>query len=141
MALSVVIPHVAGLYPANGDIVDIVNKAIPNVAVFFVAIILLFLLVGLWGAKPAWKGKATGWIAVVAAIIVGFIFAYSAGWKWGNLPDWLSWLDDPTTVGLIVVILIFLVVVAYITSEPKEEGKGGNVGKIGEEIGKLFGKE
>src|SRR3990172_1840746 len=55
MALSVVIPHVAGLYPEGGDIVDIVNHAIPNVAVFFVALILLFLLVGLWGAKPAWQ--------------------------------------------------------------------------------------
>src|SRR3989338_2613030 len=83
MSLAVVIPHVAGLYPPGGDVVDIVNKAIPNVAVFFVAIILLFILVGLWGAKPTWAGKATGWVAVLAAAIVAFIFAYAAGWRWG----------------------------------------------------------
>ncbi|MBW3023104.1 hypothetical protein KY308_03295 [Candidatus Woesearchaeota archaeon] len=141
MALAVVIPHVAGMYPAGGDIVDIVNRAIPNVAVFVIAILMLFVLIGLWGAKPTWAGKATGWVAVLAAIVVLFIFAYAAGWTWGNLPDWLSWLDDPTTIGLIIVILVFVIVVAYITAEPKEEGKEGSIGKIGEEIGKLFGKE
>ncbi|MEM4336971.1 MAG: hypothetical protein QXG86_03125 [Candidatus Woesearchaeota archaeon] len=140
MALAVVIPHVAGLYPPGADIVDIVNTAIPNVAVFFIAIILLFLLVGLWGAKPTWEGKATGWVAFIAALIVIVIFARAAGWGWGNLPDWLDFLEDPATVGLIVVVLVFIIVVAYITSEPKSKQES-TWGKVGEEVGKLFGKK
>jgi len=141
MALAVVIPHVMGLYAEGADVVDIVNHAIPNVAVFVIAILMIFVLLGLWGAKPTWAGKATGWLAFIATIIVIFIFVHAAGWTWGNLPSWLSFLDDPSTVGLIVVVLVFLILIAYITAEPKESEKAGAWSKVGEEVGKLFGKE
>ena len=94
-----------------------------------------------FGLPPAWKGKATGWLAVLAAIVIIFIFAHAAGWTWQSLPPWLDFLNDPGVIGLIVVVLVFIVVIAYITAEPKEERKEGAIGKIGEEIGKLFGKE
>ena len=139
MALGVVIPHALGAYPPNADVVDIVNHAIPNVAVFVIAILMLFVLIGLWGASPAWAGKARGWLAVLAAIVIAFIFARAAGLGWGNLPDWLSFLDDPSTVGLIVVVLVFIVVIAYITAEPNPQSQAGTWGKVGEEIGQLFG--
>jgi len=37
MGLAVVIPHVIGSYPPDGDVVNIINNALPNVSVVLVA--------------------------------------------------------------------------------------------------------
>ncbi len=137
IGLAVVIPHV--LRPSENDVVNIMNKAFPSVSLFIIAILAVFLLIGLWGAKPKFTKGAGGWLSLIAIIIVAAIFTYAAGW-WGRgyLPNWLYWLDDPGTITLIVIILVFVIVVGYITGGEKGEGEG-SWKKFREGLGELFG--
>ncbi len=138
IGLAVVVPHVTGDYSKMGfDVVDTINNALPGVSLVLVILISAFLLVGLWGGTPTWSGKATGWVALVFLLVVGYIFLRAGGWA-GNLPTWLQWLDDPTTQAVVVIIIVFLVIIGYITGEDKTES---TVGKGFEEFSKLFGKK
>jgi hypothetical protein len=135
MALAVVIPHVMGYYPANADVVNIINKALPNVSVVLVAILMVLLLVGLFGGKAEWGSKASGWVALLAFILVFFIFGRAAGW-FDYLPDWLYWLDDPDTQAMIIVVAVFALIIYFITKEDKQEP--GMMTKFGESMSDLF---
>ncbi|MBT5023422.1 hypothetical protein HON01_11430, partial [Candidatus Woesearchaeota archaeon] len=78
LALSTVVPHVLGYYPANADVVVIINKSLPSVSIVLVAIVMVFLVVGLFGGKATWGGALSGWIAFAAFILVFVIFASAA---------------------------------------------------------------
>ena len=138
----VVVPHVLGLYPANADVVVIMNTALPNIALILVALLALFLIVGLFGGSAAWIGKLTGWVALASFILVVYIFGRAANW-FQQVPDWLWWLDNPDTQALIVVIAVFALVIYFITKEPKEgptpEDQKWST-KFGENVGDLFGR-
>jgi len=73
MGLLVVIPHVMGWYPADSDVVVIMNKALPNIAVVLVAILMVLMLVGIFGGKASWGGAVSGWVALIA-----FLFGRAA---------------------------------------------------------------
>jgi len=121
MGLAVVIPHVTHTYPANGDVVDIINKALPNVSIVVVAVIMLLLLIGLFGGEANWGGSTyLGLVVIIALVVVIYIFGAAAN-LWGEV-TWLWWLRDPDTQALIVVILVFAVIVWYITKEEKTTG-------------------
>jgi len=128
IGLAVVIPHI--LSPSQYDVVNIMNRALPNVSIFIVAIVAVLLLVGVIWPSKQFKFGATvrGWFTLIAFIIVVAIFTYAAGW-WGPfgaagyLPTWLYFLQDPGTIALIVIILIFIIIIAYISGG--EEGKEG----------------
>ena len=141
LGLLVVIPHIIGRYPANGDVVVIMNAALPNVALVLVVLLAVFLIVGLFGGKATWAGKATGWVALLAFILVLFIFGRAANW-FQTTPTWLRWIDDPNTQALVIIFAVFALVIWFITKEPstEESGAGKALGKVGEELGKLFGK-
>ena len=69
---------------------------------------------------------------------MGYIFGRSAGW-FQYWPDWLWWLDDPNTQALVVILLVFGVLIWFVTKEPSSrEDKAGAIKKIGENIGKIF---
>lgn len=123
MAFAVVIPHVLNAYPPGADVVDIMNSALPNVSLVIVAILMFLLMIGIWGIEFM-GGSISGWIAILALLVVGYIFASSAGWA-PEVPNWLSFLEDPDTQALIVIILVFGLIVWLITKEPKKkEDKG-----------------
>ncbi|MBI5398495.1 hypothetical protein HZB03_03450 [Candidatus Woesearchaeota archaeon] len=136
MALAVVIPHVVGLYPANTDVVLIINKALPNVAVVLVAIVMVLLLVGLFGGKPTWGSTASGWVAMLAFLLVLYIFGRSAGW-FLYLPYWLYWLDNPDTQAMLLVVGVFALIIWFITKEPGQ--KATEPSKVLEGFKGLFG--
>ncbi|MFQ5474277.1 MAG: hypothetical protein ACE5DM_00405 [Candidatus Nanoarchaeia archaeon] len=136
----VVVPHVLGLYPANADVIVIMNTALPNIALVLVALLSLFLIVGLFGGRAAWVGKLTGWVALVAFVLVGYIFARAAGWFEGSLPNWLWWLEDPDTQALLIVVAVFAIIIWFITKEPPRDDAEGAFTKIGDAVGELFGK-
>jgi len=140
IGLAVVIPHTTSGYQALGfDIVDVINNALPGVSLILIAIVSLFLIIGLWGGEPTWEGKGTGVVALLALLAVLYIFARAAGWI-GTLPYWLYWLDDPSTMALLVVVLVFIVIIGYITGDEKSSKKESSLSKISDEFGKLFGK-
>ena len=141
LALLVVIPHVTGDYPPNADIVEIMNKAIPNVSIFIVAIVMLLIMIGVFGVNVnIAESPLGGVVALVSFLIVGAIFANSAGWFGNrNLPPWLSFLGDADTQALIIVLLFFGIIVWFVTSEPNEgssigDGLTGMLSSLGQSI-------
>lgn len=137
MGLAVVIPHVAGVYPNQADVVNIINTALPNISVGIIALVMLILLLGLWGGSTfdLSQSKVTGWIIFLAFLFVGFVFIRAAGY-WENFPTWLYFLEDPGTQALIVIVVIFFALVGYITKEPGERKEG-----FIDEFRKLVGKK
>lgn len=125
MSLLVVIPHVTGNYPPGADVVEIINSAIPNVSVVIVAIVMLLILIGVFGVNVNIAGKSLGGlIALVSALIIVFIFGKSAGWFEAELPPWLNWLGDPDTQALLIVLLMFGLIIWFVTGG-EEKGKTG----------------
>lgn len=139
MALAVVIPHVTGTYPANADVVNIINTALPNISVGIVAIIMLMLLIGIWGETNFKESKVTGWMILLAFIYVAFVFisAYYAPYGGIQLPYWLYFLEDPGTQALVVVVLVFFAIIAFITREP-QANKPSALSRLGDEFRKML---
>jgi Na+-driven multidrug efflux pump len=138
LALLVVIPHVLDVYPEGGDVVEIMNNALPQVSLIAVAVIMLLLLIGLFGGEAKWMGSSmSGWIAIVAFIIILVIFGGAAGW-WGN---W-SWFYDffgGETIAIIIMILVFAVIVWWITRGEGKEKELNALSNVGKWVGEMFG--
>lgn len=124
LALSVIIPHVTGRYPSQYDVVDIMNRALPQVSLLIVAVIMVLLLIGLFGGEANWvTGPFAGFIALLAFILVVYIFGAAANF-WTYV-GWLDWLKDPDTQALIIVLLVFGLITYFIVREPSEsKGEG-----------------
>jgi hypothetical protein len=138
LALTAVIPHVTNSYPSGYDVIDIINTALPNVSLLVVAAIMLMLLIGLFGAETKWiGGSLSGWMAIFSFIAIVLIFGGAAGW-WVNISDYIYWMDDDT-LALIVMILVFGIIVWYVTKPDTKSEAGFRIGKSIEDIGKLFG--
>ncbi|OIO65712.1 hypothetical protein COY28_04790 [Candidatus Woesearchaeota archaeon CG_4_10_14_0_2_um_filter_57_5] len=140
LALAVVIPHVTGAYPPGGDVVNIINGALPGVSLVLVLIICTLLLLGIFGIDLKWMPFPGGILSLVAALVVIAIFGYSAGWWWGGgLPSTLSWLDDPDVQALVLIILVFAIVIGYITREPGDKEAAKTQKNFMESFGRMFG--
>ncbi|PIN86590.1 hypothetical protein COV19_03665 [Candidatus Woesearchaeota archaeon CG10_big_fil_rev_8_21_14_0_10_44_13] len=131
MALAVIIPHVTN--PGSKyDVVDIINQSLPHVSLLIILVLMVLLLVGIFGVGPMWEGSSiSGGIALIAFIAVVYIFGAAANF-WPTV-TWLNWLDDPETQSLIIVLLVFALIVWFITKEepkPRREKFFDNVGKF-----------
>ena len=128
MGLAVVVPHSLGMYPPNRDIVNIINQSLPNVSVVLVAILMGLLIIGLLGKRvELGGGSLSGWIAILAFVVVVWIFGSAANW-W-QMPAVLWFLADPDLQSLVIVILVFSILIWFVTHEPKKEGDTGGFGK------------
>lgn len=140
LAMSAIIPHVIGRGP---DVVVIINKALPNVSLLMIAFMMMLLLVGVFGHDINIAGTGLeGWVVIVSIIVVGYTFLASAN-VFGSPPPWLDWLFDPETKSILIAVLIFGIIVSFITKEekPYDERKsvkdtmndifGGTLGKGG----------
>ena len=119
MGLAVVIPHVIGSYPSpEADVVNIINGALPNVSVVLVAVIMLLLIMGVFGGEVNIAGSnLAGWAVMFAIVATIVIFGNAANWF--NLPSWLYFLQDSETQALVVVVLVFALIIYFITKEDK----------------------
>ncbi len=135
MALAVVIPHVTGMYPHDRSVVDIINNALPQVALLAVAIIMVLLTIGVFGREFD-AGQGFGGIVVtLSVLLVGFIFAASAGWfDRTYLPRWMWFIYDPQFQALIVTIVVFGLIIYFITKEEKQP-KGDS---FADKLNKMF---
>ncbi len=141
MGMSVVVPHVlwgsgdpTSIYLSNGfvDVVNVINHALPQVSTILVAILMVLLIFGIWGSKVRLGSNSlSGIIALFAFASVVYIFGSAAGW-W-VLPNWLYILQDPDTQALVITILIFAIIIWFITKEDDKEGKKEDA------FGKFFG--
>lgn len=124
MAFAVVVPHVTGSYYYGFDAVDIINKALPKVGLLLVAIVMMLLTIGLWTGKKADGAKGPGvWFTLISGAIVVAIFVASLGW-W-QVPYWLMWILTSDVLALIVAILVFGLIIKWISgdSESKEQAE------------------
>lgn len=138
IALLVVIPHVLNAYPPNADVVDIMNQALPQVSIIAVAVIMLLILIGLFGGEAKWMGSSlSGWIAIVSFIIVLIIFGGAAGW-WGDW-SWFYTFFGAETVAIIVMVLIFAIIVWWITRGEGKEKEANALSQLGKWVGEMFG--
>jgi hypothetical protein len=136
MGLLVIVPHITGNYPATYDVVDIINQALPNVSLIAIAAIMLLLLVGLFGAESRWMGTSlAGWMAIMAFVSIIIIFGSAMGMTGWSVYDYI----DQDTVLMIVILLVFGIIVWYITKEPSDSMS--NIGKTIDSIGSWFGKK
>lgn len=138
MALGVVIPHILGSYPnPDYDVVNIMNKALPQVSIILVAVLMVLIIIGLFGANIQLAGTTMGgWFTLIALILIGIIFGNAAGWFDAGWLDRL--IPDSDTRNLIVIILVFGIIIFFITKDTPDSNKKGFFQNIGDELGKLI---
>ena len=117
IALGVVIPHVVGGYPPEADVVDLINIIIPQISLVAVALLMLLLLTGIFA--PTWVSRSIGGaLALISIIAVVYIFGSALEW-WES--DWVYYFGEET-ISLIVIILVFGLIIWFITREPGAPG-------------------
>jgi len=140
IGLLVVIPHVLNYYPPEADVVDIMNEALPQVSIIAVAVIMLLILIGLFGGEAKWMGSSmSGWIAIISFIIILIIFGGAAGW-WGDW-SWFYTFFGAESVAIIVMILVFAIIVWWITRGEGKEKEANALSQLGKWVGEMFGGE
>ena len=131
LALVFVVPHIMGSYPLGYDPVQVMNESLPSISLVAVAAVMLLILMGIFGAN--FSATAAPFIAILSILFVVYIFGASLN-LWRAPYDIFSWWSTDTTE-MVIIILVFGVIVWFITSEPNSKTPGGDLVKG---IGKLF---
>ena len=138
IGLLVVVPHVLHIYPEEADVIEIMNRALPQISLIAIAVIMLLILIGLFGGEAKWMGSSmSGWIAIIAFIVVLAIFGSAAGW-WGNW-SWFYNFFGAESVAIIIMILVFAIIVWWITSGEGKEKEMNTFSNLGKWVGEAFG--
>jgi hypothetical protein len=137
VALLAVIPHVTmgtpDKYDAQltgtffPDVVEVINNALPQVSLVAVLIIMVMMLIGIAAPNINIAGSSlSGIVAFASFIVVTLIFLASAG-LFGSysMPPFFDFLNDDNTRGMIVVVLMFGLLIWFITKEPKAPSAAG----------------
>ena len=115
VSLSVVIPHITGSYPSDFDVVEIINIFLPQIALISVMLIMMLILIGIFA--PA----AAAWVAIAGAIIVFLLFLGTTNFLYGV--NWISDIFGEDVVSVAVMLLVFGLIIWFITGSGK--GAGG----------------
>ena len=135
ISLIVVIPHIMGVYAPESDPINIINAAIPSVAILLVAIVMFMILIGLFAGKSGWTESMAGFIVLISFIAIVWIFLRAAGYvQYGGA--FFNFLDNPEIQAVIVILLIFGVIVWFVTREPGEGHFGDGIASFFENLGK-----
>ena len=142
VGLLVVIPHVTGGFPPNADPVEIMNEALPQISIVLVAIIFLLLMIGVFGQDYVFLGVTMpGWITLVSLIIIVLIFGGAAGWWDSGFGTTLENFFGTEGVAIFIMLLVFGIIIAWITSDSKEREDRTILNRLGMDFSKLFGKK
>lgn len=141
-ALIIIIPHVTGDLPAGFDPVEIINAALPAVGLFVVAIIALMIMIGVFGHERIFLGvTAPGWVMFVSVIALILIFGSAAGWWVSGFDNWLSTTFGSDAMAIVIMVVVFGVVIAFVTGGEGEREKVGMARRIGFDLPRLFEKK
>jgi len=132
VSLSVVIPHVLGNYPSGYDVVDIINTVLPQVSLVAIAFLMVLILAGLVGGKIIGESIG-GFLVLISLIAIVLIFGGSLGWWESN---WFYNFFGEETVALVIMILVFGLIIWFITREAKTPGK--KITDFVKDIGNFF---
>jgi hypothetical protein len=137
ISLMTIIPHVTGSYPPGKDVIELMNTVLPQISIIIVAVLMALLLIGVFGGSANWMGGSlSGWIAILAFGIIIYIFGAEAN-IWTNLPQKFSWWGTDTS-SLVVIILVFAVIIWYITKEPSPADKAAGFSEAIGSFGDMF---
>ena len=140
VGLLVVIPHATHRFPPESDPVNIINDALPQVSLVLVAIIFLLILIGVFGQDMVLLGVAMpGWITFISLGIIIWIFGGAAGWWSNGFDDFLERNFGSEAVAVVIMLLVFGIIISWITSESKDEKMG--LKRFGIDVDKIFGKK
>lgn len=140
-ALLVVVPHVTGNFPAGYDPVEIINKSLPTVSLLVVAVIALLILIGVFAHDRIMLGlTAPGWIGLFSVVSIIIIFGGAAGWWSSGFMQWLENAFGPDVLALLIMILVFGLIIAFVTGGGEAEKKGSILEKMGIHLNELFKK-
>jgi len=134
ISLLVVIPHVTNKYPPGKDVIEIMNNALPAVSIVIVAIVMLFVLLGLFFGEQKFVGASIGgWISLICIASIVWIFGSSAGWwsGWNSVRNFFG--ED--AVSLVIIIIVFGLIINFITKEDKKEAGEKFMDKLGDFFG------
>lgn len=132
LALLFIVPHMTGSYPLGYDPVQVLNEALPSVSLVAVAAVMLLLLLGIFGRGI---GEALMPVIAIAAILfVIYIFGTTSALNLWRGPSDIFYWWTPQLTELLLIILVFGLIVWFITKEP---GQGSTWGKMGDLLGKL----
>lgn len=138
LGLLFVVPHILGTYPVGYDPVQVLNETLPSISLVAVAAIMLLLLMGIFGTGFASSAKPI--IAIIAVVFVAYIFGASLN-LWRGPYDVFYWWT-PETTELLIIILVFGLIVWFVTKEPGNKIKVSDaLGSVDKFLGKLFKKE
>jgi hypothetical protein len=118
IALLTVIPHLTGMYPPHADVINIINESIPQTALLVVVVVLVLMMVGLVGGEAPKKTGFTSLLAIVGVLLLLAIFANTL------FPLPLINYIDPSIQALIVILVVFGLIVWYVTRETPTAGTG-----------------
>ena len=120
IAIIFIVPHITGAYRQQFgfDPVDALNKALPATGFVIIAVVMFLILTGLlgWRISGAWTLP----IGIIAVVLVAYIFLLATGTV-GTASGFFSFLNDPDIQTLIVIILVFGIIVWFVTSEGDRE--------------------
>ena len=140
VGLLVVLPSVTGRFPAYADPVLIISEALPSISIILVAIIFLLILIGVFGQEKVFLGVSMpGWIAFISFLLVLIVFGGAAGWWTGYFGNTLEQLIGAESIAVVIMLLVFGIVIAWITSDTKEREERTTVNRMGMDFSKLFG--
>ncbi|MBL7055656.1 hypothetical protein ISS07_01965 [Candidatus Woesearchaeota archaeon] len=139
--LIVVIPHITGDLPAGYDPVLVINAALPSVGLVTVGVIALMILIGVFGHDKIHLGMSMpGWVAFFSIVSIIIIFGSSAGWYANGFDGWLENMFGSDALAIFIMIVVFGVIIAFVTGGDSEREKLGGMKRIGMDFGKLFNK-
>lgn len=136
LGLLFVVPHLTGNYPLGYDPVQVMNDALPSISLVSIAAIMVLLLLGIFGTGFA--QAATPIIAIAAIGFVIYIFGASLN-LWTGPYDTFYWWTSETTE-LMIVILIFGLIIWFITKEPSSKGPADGIKELWKGVSSLFEK-
>lgn len=140
VGLLVVIPHFTGQFPVNADPVVIIGDALPSISIVLVAIIFLLIMIGVFGQEKIFLGMSMpGWVAFFSFAVIVIVFGGSAGWWSGYFGNTLEQLFGTESIAVIIMLLVFGMVIAWITSDSKETDDKSAMKRMGVDFSKLFG--
>lgn len=118
MAFAIIFPHITGTYYMGYDPVEVINRALPHIALLLTAIVMMLLTLGLWTGKRADGSKGIGqWFTLGSGLLVVIIFVASMGW-W-VVPNWIYSLLHSDVIALVIAVLIFGIIIKFITGNDK----------------------
>jgi len=142
MSLGAVIPHLTNSYTnPSWDVVSIINKALPNVSLVAIIVVMILLVLGLVGKTPKlYKSDSLGGGFTILAIVVvvGIFLAAADVFDRTYVPSWLYFIYDPQFQALVVALVIFGLIIKFITGDDSNKGEDKDKKKFFKNLNKIY---